>query len=266
MRFRRGSRESPFRQRSRARRLTTVLVFLLAAGLTAALTVLAFRHSRAQALGCDPLKERVAIIGDSYTSGAGTDSGTDYRYPSLVARRLGVQVEATGYNGSGYVARGPRPFDTTFPEAASEVDPKSSVVLVFGSRNDAASEDTKITPSQIRQAAEQTFETLRATAPKAKIVVVGPPWINADPPPRILKARDSVKKAAETEDLVFVDPLEEGWFSEEIEDGKSRFIAKDHIHPTDAGHSYLADQIAPVVRQQLTCQPDLSPSARGRSS
>jgi lysophospholipase L1-like esterase len=29
-------------------------------------------------------------------------------------------------------------------------------------------------------------------------------------------------------------------------------IGKDGVHPTDAGHAYMADMIAPLIRAQLS--------------
>ena len=45
----------------------------------------------------------------------------------------------------------------------------------------------------------------------------------------------------------FVDPLAEGWFV-----GRPDLIGADGVHPNDAGHAYLAEKIAPLIRSQLT--------------
>ena len=46
---------------------------------------------------------------------------------------------------------------------------------------------------------------------------------------------------------MFVDPLAEGWFV-----GRPDLIGADGVHPNDAGHAYLAEKIAPLIRSQLT--------------
>mgnify|MGYP002623887115 CR=1 FL=1 len=44
----------------------------------------------------------------------------------------------------------------------------------------------------------------------------------------------------------FVDPIAEGWFV-----GRPELIGADGVHPTDAGHQYLADKIAPLIGARL---------------
>ena len=44
-----------------------------------------------------------------------------------------------------------------------------------------------------------------------------------------------------------VDPLADGWFV-----GRPEFIGADGVHPTDAGHAYMADKIVPLIRAQLS--------------
>ena len=46
---------------------------------------------------------------------------------------------------------------------------------------------------------------------------------------------------------MFVDPIAEGWFV-----GRPDLIGADGIHPTDAGHAYMAARIAPLIYDQLT--------------
>jgi len=45
----------------------------------------------------------------------------------------------------------------------------------------------------------------------------------------------------------FVDPIAEGWFV-----GRPDLIGADGVHPTDAGHLYMAERIAPQIYRQLT--------------
>ena len=45
---------------------------------------------------------------------------------------------------------------------------------------------------------------------------------------------------------VFVDPIAEAWFID-----RPDLIGPDGIHPTNAGHAYVADKIAPLIAQPL---------------
>ena len=42
------------------------------------------------------------------------------------------------------------------------------------------------------------------------------------------------------------DPLAEGWFV-----GRPELIGPDGVHPSDAGHAYLAEKIVPLIAGQL---------------
>ena len=46
---------------------------------------------------------------------------------------------------------------------------------------------------------------------------------------------------------MFVDPIAQGWFV-----GRPDLIGDDGVHPTDAGHAYMAARIAPLIYDQLT--------------
>jgi len=63
----------------------------------------------------------------------------------------------------------------------------------------------------------------------------------------VLALRDSLHDQARAMGAVFVDPLAEGWFV-----GRPDLIGPDGVHPTDAGHAYLAEKIAPLISAQLT--------------
>jgi lysophospholipase L1-like esterase len=94
--------------------------------------------------------------------------------------------------------------------------------------------------------ANTNFDLARRTAPGARLLVIGPPWPTADVPESVLRIRDILGAAARTAGATFVDPLAEGWFV-----GQPELIGADGVHPTDAGHAYMADKIAPLIRAQL---------------
>lgn len=87
-------------------------------------------------------------------------------------------------------------------------------------------------------------------APTAKLLVIGPPWVKPIPPAGILQARDILKSQAEAAGATFVDPIAEGWFVDQPE-----LIGSDGVHPSDAGHVYMANKIAPLIAQQLEAKP-----------
>lgn len=188
----------------------------------------------------------VAIIGGSYT--AGTEFGGMGRngWPSLVATHLGQQgidiIPSVGAeNGSGYITPGDD--GTVFADQIPVmVRPDDQLVVIFGSRSES---DTST--EEFQAGVRRTLDAARAAAPNAKIIVIGPVWTEPDPPKSALQSRDVVQtEAGLTGGATFVDPIAEGWFRDHPE-----LIGSDGVHPTDAGHAYMADKITPLIAAQL---------------
>jgi lysophospholipase L1-like esterase len=55
-----------------------------------------------------------------------------------------------------------------------------------------------------------------------------------------------VSAAAAAAGATFVDPLADRWFV-----GHPELIGADHVHPTDAGHAYMAGLIRPAIEKAL---------------
>ena len=77
--------------------------------------------------------------------------------------------------------------------------------------------------------------------------MIGPPWPTADVPDSMLRIRDVLNAAARAAGAAFVDPIGDRWFVD-----RPDLIGPDGVHPNDAGHEYLADKIAPLIRMQLS--------------
>ena len=191
---------------------------------------------------------RILVVGDSYTAGGREGGAGAASWAHLVARQLTaegrrVTLEVAAAGGSGYVRTGPR--HTTFVKLAQRTRSERDLVVFLGSRNDTAA------APEVRAAAEAAFATVRAASPRAALLVVGPPWVDADPPDYIRADRDAVEAAARAAGATFVDPLAEGWFT----GWAGRFIGAGSIHPTDAGHRYMADLLLPRIEKLLPPQP-----------
>jgi len=189
---------------------------------------------------------RIAIIGDSYTAGSADGGNGPSSWPALAGQLLareGVEVDAdiAAEGGAGYGQRGSRGsiFQDLTAQAARRND---ALVVFFGSRN-----DEPVDPQTFPALAAGTFQLARFAAPGAKILVIGPPWPTASPPPAVLKIRDSLRDQATLAGATFIDPIGQGWFA-----GLPNLIGPDGVHPTDAGHAYLAEKIAPLIFDQLT--------------
>jgi lysophospholipase L1-like esterase len=191
----------------------------------------------------------VAVVGDSYTTGSTEGGNGAQGWAALTWRKLarqglevGPSVAAEGR--AGYVVRGYQGnvFGDLTPRAVTADD---VLVVFFGSRNDQGAD-----PLTLAGMAQQSFATARRLAPRAQLLVIGPPWPTADVPPAVLQIRDILSITASMAGATFVDPIAERWFV-----GQPDLIGADGVHPTDAGHAYMAERIAPLISAALPRQP-----------
>lgn len=189
--------------------------------------------------------DHVAVVGDSYTTGTdegglGTRAWTTRTWLALARQGMQIAPDVVSEGRAGYVVRGDH--GSVFADLTSRaVHPGDALVVFFGSRNDEGVE-----PLQLAEMAHDTFDMARRTAPLAKLLVIGPPWPTATPPFDILYVRDTLGAQAREAGAAFVDPISDGWFV-----GRPDLIGPDGVHPNDAGHAYMAEKIAPLIRGQL---------------
>jgi lysophospholipase L1-like esterase len=196
-------------------------------------------------LTLDATVNQIAVIGDSYTTGGdqgglGAKGWTAKAWQLLAREGLPVTADVAAEGGAGYGTRGDH--GSVFEDlTADAVKPADVLVVYFGSRNDQG-----VDPTQLSILAYGTFQLARNSAPSAKFLVIGPPWPTADPPDNVLRIRDALKYQAGVAGATFIDPIAAGWFV-----GRPDLIGKDGVHPTDAGHAYMAQKIAPLIDAQL---------------
>lgn len=188
---------------------------------------------------------RIAVIGDSYTTGS-DEGGRDAKgWPTqawqiLASQGIATTADVGAEGGAGYGTRGNR--GGLFEDlTAATVKPDDTLVVFFGSRNDQGVE-----PAQLSILVYGTFQLARRIAPTAQFLVIGPPWPTADVPPAVLRIRDILKYQADLAGAAFEDPIAARWFVDRPE-----LIGRDGVHPTDAGHTYMAEKIAPLIGARL---------------
>ncbi|OBB48186.1 hypothetical protein A5752_22525 [Mycobacterium sp. 852002-51961_SCH5331710] len=196
----------------------------------------------------DPLAfavNRIAVIGDSYTTGGpeggvGEKSWTTQAWQILAEQGLSTTADVGAEGGAGYGTRGNR--GSIFEDlTAATVKPDDTLVVFYGSRN-----DQNVDPAQLSVLVYGTFVLARRIAPSALFLVIGPPWPTADVPATVVRIRDTLKYQADLAGATFVDPIALRWFVDRPE-----LIGADGVHPTDAGHTYMAEKIAPLIGAQL---------------
>jgi lysophospholipase L1-like esterase len=201
------------------------------------------RHN--EILTLDSSVNQIAVIGDSYTTGGeegglGSKGWTARAWQLLAREGVPVAANVAAEGGAGYGTRGDH--GSVFEDlTADAVKPADVVVVYFGSRNDQG-----VDPAQLSILAWGTFQLARRSAPSARFLVIGPPWPTANPPDNVLRIRDALKYQAGVAGATFIDPIAAGWFV-----GRPDLIGKDGVHPTDAGHAYMAEKIAPLIDAQL---------------
>ena len=194
----------------------------------------------------DPqLPMRIAIIGDSYTSGSPQGGRGDKSWTALAIRQiqqdgLNVTADIGAEGASGYVSVGHQGH-TFFDQISRTVRADDTLVLLFGSINDLTA-----SPGAMARATCDALRGARLAAPSAKLLVIGPPWPRTDPPADISQKRDTIRDRATALGALFVDPLKDGWFAEHPE-----LIGGDGKHPTDEGHAYMARLISPIVERLI---------------
>lgn len=188
---------------------------------------------------------RVAVISDSYTTGGdqgglGAKGWTTRAWQMLAQQGIPTTADVGAEGGAGYGTRGNhgRVFEDL---TAATVNPDDTLVLFFGSRN-----DMNVNPAQLSILVYGTFQLARRIAPSAKLLVIGPAWPTANPPGEVLRIRDTLGYQAGLAGATFVDPIAAAWFV-----GRPELIGADGVHPTDAGHAYMAEKIAPLIRAAL---------------
>jgi lysophospholipase L1-like esterase len=197
-------------------------------------------------LGRDSRLNRVAVIGDSYTTGTdegglGANSWTARTWQTLGARGMRIAGDVAAEGKAGYAVPGDH--GSVFEDlTARAVKPDDVLVVFFGSRNDQG-----VDPALLTERARNAFDLARRFAPSARLLVIGPPWPTADVPPSMLMIRDVLNSIARAAGAAFVDPIGDHWFVD-----RPDLIGSDGVHPNDAGHEYLADKIAPLIRMQLS--------------
>ncbi|HET7740707.1 MAG TPA: GDSL lipase [Mycobacterium sp.] len=187
----------------------------------------------------------VAVVGDSYTTGSteggnGAQGWTALTWQKLARRGQDVDPNVAAEGRAGYVVRGynGNVFGDLTPRAVTAND---VLVVFFGSRNDQGAD-----PLALAGMTQDAFAQAHRIAPRANLLVIGPPWPTADVPQAVLQIRDVLRFTASMAGATFIDPIAEQWFV-----GRPDLIGADGVHPNDAGHAYMAERIAPLISAQL---------------
>jgi lysophospholipase L1-like esterase len=172
------------------------------------------------------------------------NTGPETLWVVTAADKLGATIQNLSVSGTGYLTGDNYSVPDTFVTRAAKVDPDTVETVFFGSRNDLGRDR-----SEVSDAVAAALDAAKKAAPSTSLVIVGPPWVDGDPGDSILNYRNTLRSAAADAGVPFYDPIAERWFFDEPE-----LIGKDTVHPTDAGHQYLAEQLIPIIELNLPKQ------------
>lgn len=214
--------------------LTTLLLAVLLVAATVAVTIAVVRP--APLIVATPDKViRVAVIGDSYTSGL----NNTVVWPSLLAFSTNLAFSNVAFPGAGYVGGVGEsgPFADQVDRALAS---KPDVIVVFGGINDVGRSKDLVT-----QAASDLYTRLARGAPNAQMLVLGPIWYLQDLPQAFYDADDAIAEAAQRSKIPYTSLIRKDWLED---DG---MIQSDQVHPTDAGQLVLERNLGPLLVEQI---------------
>lgn len=178
----------------------------------------------------------ILFLGDSITQGWEHSSSYKRRFSQYDPANFGVGGDRTE-NLLWRLQHG----------AVGNLDPKAIVLLIgvnnFGQRNDS--------PEAVFEGVKANVELLKASFPKANILVLGIlPWgENPDDPNRLrAKAANELLESLEAERVRIADV---GSRFLEADGSISKDVMADFLHPTDEGYQRLTDAVLPILTPWL---------------
>ncbi len=185
----------------------------------------------------------VVVLGDSISTGFQTS--VQDSWPNVLVQdfaRLGENLTLynAAENGAGYLVPGSG--GLTFSEQARAVVPEAQIVVVYGTENDIG-EDVSQIPGEMAKVASY----VRARAPQATLLFVGPASYTTEVDPDLLTIRDQIRDGAAALGDTFIDPIAQEW----IMGAKAELIGPDGDHPTVLGHQYLAQKFEDILLPYL---------------
>lgn len=179
----------------------------------------------------------IVVLGDSYTQGTPFGGRGSHGWPAVLQTRYTVTVRSLAKGGTGYAPD--EVYKPSFREALPRaLRSKPDVVLFVGSRNDSAAD-----PVITRSEAVKSFEYVKKKLPDAKIIAIGTFYDSSKVLLSTVRASDQVESAAKEVGVPFYVGYD--WFQ-----GRPELIGGDDTHPTNDGHTYIANRIAGILKDE----------------
>ena len=212
--------------------------------------------------------KKINFLGDSITEGHGT-SGESCFFTTLIAQQTGAVCRNYGIGGTRIArqtvpSENPR-HDLDFPGRVDEMDPDADIVVVFGGTNDFGHGDAPLGCMADRDVysfyggLHTLYTSLIEKYPAARIVVLTPlhrlnednPRGDGKKPQDVATLKEYVgiiREVAEYYSLPVLDLFATSGMQPRVPVIQQRYIP-DGLHPNDAGHRLLAEQIVRFLQQ-----------------
>lgn len=206
----------------------------------------------------------VTFLGDSITEGC-CASAPELGYVEVLKRKLSLAEARNHGIGGTRIARQHTPsaepkFDRDFCSRVGELEPDADVVIVFGGTNDHGHGDAPLgtaadqTPDTFSGACHCLYASLLEQFPHSRIVVLTPLHRAEERVPKpgsgaILEDYVTIIRAtAKQYGLPVLDLYETSAIRANVPE-IAQDLTTDGLHPNDAGHELLADEIAAFLRK-----------------
>jgi hypothetical protein len=182
----------------------------------------------------------VAFVGDGLDPAGAANDWSALAASALTGAGAPVARSVAAADGAGWAARSAD--GRTFSDLLDQVTgDQTRVVVLLGSRNDLAN------PAAVGPGAQQALRLVRAKAPQAQVVVVGPPALGDADSAALTATRRALSAATAEAGVVYLDPAATG--SELSSDATT--TADGSVRLTSTGQVELADQVLPVLQRLL---------------
>ncbi|MHA3701298.1 SGNH/GDSL hydrolase family protein [Jatrophihabitans sp. YIM 134969] len=178
---------------------------------------------------------KLLFVGASYTVGLGA-TAPRAGYAPVLAGNLDRRFTVAAASGTGFLNPGSRhqgTFAQRIEALPADLDPR--IVVIQGGRNDVG-----YPQPALQAAARDTITLAQHRFAHAQVVVMGPIPSVVPVSPRLLATRNVVRAAARQTGAGFVDPIAQGWITQENE---RQFAGPVPAHPNDAGYRYIANRL-----------------------
>ncbi|MCU1640706.1 MAG: hypothetical protein JWN03_981 [Nocardia sp.] len=194
----------------------------------------------------------LAVVGASFSAGTGAASPTQ-AWPQVLATSIGWRAVVSADSGAGYLVGGAHSLGP-LNRLLTKLDLphlKPALVIIQSGHNDVGQPCARVQAGVV-----QLIKRIRAESPTSAIAVLTV-FPTGDHPSKIVWDTDSaiVSAARSADPGVYVfDPLVSSWRFPRL---------PDELHPTPAGHRWIADQLASDLRADgLVHDPARVPAVR----